>query len=52
MDVAIFLKNNCDKNYDEIKTLFEKKYNIKVNIDQNKNYYMLLNTNKSNIRKK
>lgn len=52
MDVAMFLKNNCDKNYGELKTIFEKKYNIKVNMDKNKNYYMLLITNKSNIRKK
>jgi hypothetical protein len=52
MDVLGFLKSNQHKNYEELKIIFEKKYNLKVIIDINKNYFMLLCTDKSNLRNK
>lgn len=51
MNVAAFLKNNQHKKYDELKKVFENDYNLKVNLDINKDYYMLLCTEKSDLRK-
>lgn len=52
MDIAIFLKTHQDKSYDELRQIFENKYNIKVNININKDYFMLLCTEESDLRKK
>lgn len=52
MDIALFLKTHQDESYDEIKQIFENKYNIKVNLNINKDYFMLLCTKKSDLRKR
>lgn len=52
MDIMIFLKTHQNKNYDELKQIFENNYNIKVNLNINKDYFMLLCTDKSDLKKK
>lgn len=49
MDVKKFMDENKNICYEELKTILEKEYKLKINIDNNNDYYMISTTNKSDF---
>lgn len=49
MDIKKFMDENKKLPYEEIKEILEKKYKLRVILDYNKNYYMIISTESSDF---
>lgn len=49
MEFLKFINENKKLSYDDIKNILEEKYKLEIRLDENKDFYMISLTNKSNI---